>query len=64
MDFHPGNLMLKEEDVYILDWMTAGYGDECADVARTSLIMRYGNVEHLPGFVRLLISLVQRHILV
>jgi aminoglycoside phosphotransferase (APT) family kinase protein len=39
-DFHPGNVMIFNGNASVIDWMTAGRGDPCADICRTSLILR------------------------
>lgn len=36
----------------IIDWMTACVGDPCADVARTCLLLRYGELAHANPLVR------------
>lgn len=41
-DFHPYNLLLVKEDVYVIDWMDASIGNPLMDVARTFLLLRYG----------------------
>lgn len=61
-DFHPGNVMIANNKEVILDWMTACKGDACADVARTCLLLKYGEVAHAPWIVRRLISIFQHHI--
>ena len=61
-DFHPGNIMLSGKKAIVLDWMTACRGDACADVARTGILLKYGEVLHAPWFLKRLISLVQRYI--
>lgn len=61
-DFHPGNIMIADNKAYILDWMTACKGDVCADVARTSLLLKYGGATHTPWIVRKLTSIIQNHI--
>lgn len=61
-DFHPGNIMIVNQQPYFLDWMTACRGDACADVARTSILLKHGEVLNAPWIVKQLISLVQRHI--
>ncbi len=43
-DFHPGNVMVTETGYRVLDWMTACAGDPAADVARTWLLLRYGEL--------------------
>lgn len=61
-DFHPGNIMIAERKAIFLDWMTACRGDACADVARTSIMLKYGEVSHVPWIMRKLISMFQHHI--
>ncbi len=61
-DFHPGNIMIDDNEAIILDWMTACQGDSCADVARTCIMLKYGGVEHAPWIVKRIISLFQKHI--
>ena len=41
--------------------MTACRGDVCADVARTCLMLKYGEVAHAPWVIRKLLSIVQYH---
>ena len=38
-DFHPDNVLLQNGDAKVIDWMTAGAGDPCVDVCRTSVIL-------------------------
>lgn len=40
-DFHPGNIMINDGNVKIIDWMTACIGDEASDVARTCIMLKY-----------------------
>lgn len=61
-DFHPGNIMISNNKAIFLDWMTACRGDACADVARTCLLLKYGEVAHAPWVIRRLISIFQHHI--
>ena len=61
-DFHPGNIMIAESRAIFLDWMTACRGDACADVARTSILLKHGEVPHVPWIMRKLISIFQHHI--
>jgi Ser/Thr protein kinase RdoA (MazF antagonist) len=37
-DFHPGNLVVRDREVVIIDWSDASRGPAMADVARTSLL--------------------------
>jgi len=43
-DFHPDNVVLDEERIWILDWMTCASGDPAADAARTIVLLRFGSV--------------------
>lgn len=47
MDYHPGNIMMRDEKPIIIDWMTACTGDSSADVARTVLLLRKGEMMHI-----------------
>ena len=38
-DFHPGNILMFNGKAKVIDWMTAGIGNPCADVCRTSVIL-------------------------
>jgi uncharacterized protein (TIGR02172 family) len=61
-DFHPGNIMISDNKAFFLDWMTACRGEACADVARTCIMLKYGEVAHAPWIMRKLISVFQHHI--
>jgi thiamine kinase-like enzyme len=62
-DFHPGNVMItNNKKEMIIDWMIACKGDACADVARTCLLLKYGEVAHAPWVIRKVISIFQHHI--
>lgn len=43
-DFHPDNIMMSDKGPVIIDWMTACVGDKLADVARTGILLRYGEM--------------------
>ncbi len=62
-DFHPGNVLMQGERLVIIDWMTACYGDSGADVARTYLLLRYGEMPNVPFLVQKVIKSLQKHIL-
>ena len=58
-DFHPGNIINK---AVIVDWMTACQGDVCADVARTSIMLKYGEVANASWMIKKLISIFQHRL--
>ncbi|MCL4505925.1 MAG: phosphotransferase [Chloroflexi bacterium] len=43
-DFHPDNIIMTEQGPRVVDWMTAVKGNPLSDVARSSLILRLGEV--------------------
>jgi aminoglycoside phosphotransferase (APT) family kinase protein len=43
-DFHPGQVILTAKGPVIIDWMTAHQGHPLTDVARTSIILKVGQV--------------------
>ena len=51
-DFHPGNIIIQNEKPIIIDWMTACVGNPCADVARTYLLLQYGELQHVNWIVK------------
>ena len=61
-DFHPGNIMIQGKEPIIIDWMTACVGNPCADIARTYLILNYGELPNGTYLVRKLVRLFQRHV--
>ena len=61
-DFHPGNVMIKNNEFYVIDWMTACNGNAVSDVARTFLLLRYGELLYANFFVKLIAHIVEKHI--
>jgi aminoglycoside phosphotransferase (APT) family kinase protein len=43
-DFHPGNILMAGETPVVIDWTNATQGDPDADVARTLLMFRIGEL--------------------
>ncbi len=43
-DFHPENIILTKNKQIVIDWMTATKSSPAADVARTSIIFKFGIV--------------------
>jgi serine/threonine protein kinase len=46
-DFHPGNILLQDNDCYVIDWSGAYIGDFLCDVANTYLLLKL--VPKVPG---------------
>jgi aminoglycoside phosphotransferase (APT) family kinase protein len=43
-DFHPGNIILSPRGPIVIDWPNATRGDPAADIARTLLMLRLGEL--------------------
>lgn len=56
-DFHPDQVMLTPRGRMILDWMSALQGDPLADVARTLVLVTFGQAPHINHLMRNLINI-------
>jgi Ser/Thr protein kinase RdoA (MazF antagonist) len=56
-DFHPDQVLFTPRGPVILDWMSALQGDPMADVARTLVIINFGQAAHLSRFIQNLINI-------
>lgn len=61
-DFHPGNILYRGNYPVIIDWMTACTGNPNADVARTILMMRMGEMIDINPFVRAVLHIATKKI--
>lgn len=61
-DFHPGNIIMRGNRPFIIDWMTACTGAPGADVARSFLLLKYGELSHAGRFVNSLAGILKRYI--
>lgn len=60
-DFHPDNILLRDGKPFVLDWMTATRGNPLADVARTSVLLRWAQPgPGTPAIVKVLLSTVRK----
>lgn len=60
-DFHPDNIILSDKGTYVIDWLTARKGLGLADVARTYILLRYGDIpSEISFFMKLSIRLIRR----
>lgn len=49
-DFHPENVLVGKEGVFVVDWPSAMRGNPLADIARTTLLMLYSEFpQNLPA---------------
>lgn len=58
-DFHPGNIMVSGGKLLVLDWLTACSGEPAADIARTCLLLKYGEVRNGDRLSRLILSIIK-----
>jgi uncharacterized protein YktB (UPF0637 family) len=61
-DFHPDNILLRDNLHCVLDWMTACKGDPLSDVARTGIILKFAKIPRVPAVVNMLISAFQKSV--
>jgi uncharacterized protein (TIGR02172 family) len=50
-DFHPDNILISEGKAVVIDWITGSMGTAAADVARTSLLIRFGSMPPGTSFI-------------
>jgi aminoglycoside phosphotransferase (APT) family kinase protein len=55
-DFHPDNVLIAKDRAVIIDWMTAARGNPLADVARTSIMFKFGDVSEKPYLEKKMIN--------
>ena len=58
-DFHPGNIMVNGDHIQVLDWLTACSGNPAADIARTCILLKYGEVRNGDRLSRLILSITK-----
>ena len=58
-DYHPGNIMMTESEYKVIDWMTACVGDPASDIARTWLLLKYGELRNIGFLARVRLEIVK-----
>lgn len=61
-DFHPGNVMVQDKSLFVIDWMTVCIGDPNADVARTTILMQFGEIPNINHFIKMVIHIFEKRI--
>lgn len=61
-DFHPGNLIMRNGQLVVIDWMTACRGASAADAARTGIMLRYAQAPVASKAAKRLLKWMQRKI--
>jgi aminoglycoside phosphotransferase (APT) family kinase protein len=60
-DFHPENILMKGRKPFVLDWMTATRGNPLADVARTSILLKWAEPgPGVPSLMKILLGGIRR----
>lgn len=60
LDFHPDQVVLTPAGPVVLDWMTAAQGNPLADVARTVILLRVGQLPYGGWLQRAFINATRR----
>lgn len=61
-DFHPENVLVAEDGVYVVDWPCAMRGNPVADIAHTTLLVLYSELPpDLPGREEIMYQRAQFH---
>ena len=60
LDFHPDQVVLTRRGPVVLDWMTAAQGHPLADVARTVILLRVGQLPYAGPLQRAFINAARR----
>ena len=59
LDFHPDQVMMTATGLIVLDWMTACAGQPAADVARTTVLLRFGPVLDASWLMQQVVNLLR-----
>ena len=46
MDFHPDQVLITDNSPVVIDWMTAKQGHPLSDVARTCVLLKFGQIPY------------------
>jgi aminoglycoside phosphotransferase (APT) family kinase protein len=55
-DFHPDQVLITDDGPVVIDWVTAQQGDPLSDVARTCVILKFGQVPYGSWVMRMIIN--------
>ncbi|MBW9172786.1 phosphotransferase [Clostridium estertheticum] len=58
-DFHPDNILITKDGDIIIDWMTATQGNPLTDIARTSIMFKFGVVPNKTFPEKQIINLIR-----
>jgi hypothetical protein len=61
-DYHPDNLLFQNSEPFVIDWMTATRGNPLADVARTSILLKWAEPgPGTPALLKIVISYIRKN---
>jgi uncharacterized protein (TIGR02172 family) len=54
-DYHPDNLIVSDKQIFVIDWLNSVSGNPASDVARTTLLIKFGSLPEgtskISGFI-------------
>jgi len=56
-DFHPDQVLITDNGPVVIDWMTAQQGHPLSDVARTCVILKFGQVPYGSWVMRMIVNI-------
>jgi len=56
-DFHPDQVLITDNGPVVIDWMTAQQGHPLSDVARTCVILKFGQVPNGSWVMRMIVNI-------
>ncbi|WP_291580579.1 aminoglycoside phosphotransferase family protein [Clostridium sp. UBA6640] len=59
-DLHPDNILITKDEPIIIDWMTATKGNPLADVARTSIMFKFGDIPEKSYIEKKIINFIRK----
>jgi len=57
LDLHPDQVLISDNGPVVIDWMTAKQGHSLSDVARTCVILKFGQVPYGNWVMRMIINI-------
>lgn len=60
-DFHPDNIIISDDKMVVIDWMTGAKGSLISDIARTSVILKFAVIQEEKSYIeRSIINLLRQ----
>lgn len=59
-DFHPDNILVSNDQVKVIDWMTGSSGNPIGDIAKTFIIIKYAYLpKSMPNLIRMFLEVLR-----